>query len=84
MNGKLQVQLILSGTTAVGGRNGALSRPRRVQRRNTEGCSHVLTHSLRPLNTGGDSALRRTTCRPTDLITPASGLVQRNRLLLGS
>jgi hypothetical protein len=54
-----RVRLILSGTTAFGGRDGALRRPRRVQRRNAEACSEVRTHSFRPLTAGGDSAARR-------------------------
>lgn len=39
-----------------GALDGALRRPRRVERRNAEACSHVLTHSFRPLSAGGDSA----------------------------
>jgi hypothetical protein len=53
-----RVRLILSGTTAVGGRDGALRRPRRVQRRNMR-CDSFALHAFRPLDAGGDGAARR-------------------------
>src|SRR5262249_25000130 len=40
------------------GRDGALRRPRRVQRRNVSRSADVLTGSFRPLNAGGDIAAR--------------------------
>jgi hypothetical protein len=40
------------------GRDGALRRPRRVQRRNGRFDAHVVGHSFRPLNAGGDIAAR--------------------------
>jgi hypothetical protein len=40
------------------GRDGALRRPRRVQRRNIECDSHFLEHSFSPLNAGWDGAAR--------------------------
>jgi hypothetical protein len=45
--------------TNIRGRDGALSSPRRVQRRNTLCAPHAMKHSLSPLHAGWDGAARR-------------------------